>query len=74
MTRVLSAAALLPILVGVIWFLPPWATLVLTEIVLVAAFLEYADLADRLGASFPRVLSAAAVLGTCAVFGLAPRR
>ena len=72
MTRVLSAAVLLPVLVGVVWFLPPLATLILAELVLLAAFMEYADLADRLGVSFPRTLSAAAVLGTCAVFGLAP--
>lgn len=72
MTRVLSAAAFLPILIGVVWLLPPLATLVLAELVLVAAFLEYADLSDRLGASFPRTLSGAAVLGTCAVFALAP--
>ena len=72
MTRVLSAAVLLPILLGVVWFLPPFATLILAELVLIAAFLEYADLAERLGAPFSRALSAAAVLGTCAVFGLAP--
>ena len=72
MTRVLSAAALLPILLGVVWFLPPPATLILAELVLVAAFIEYADLAARLSVPIPRVLTAAAVLGTCAVVGVAP--
>lgn len=72
MTRVLSAAALLPILLGVVWFLPPLATLVLAELVLVAAFIEYADLTSRLDVPVPRMLTAAAVLGTCAVVGVAP--
>ena len=72
MTRVLSAAALLPIILGVVWFLPPVATLVLIELVLVVAVVEYAAIASRLSVPIPRGLTAAAVLGTCAVVGLAP--
>ena len=67
MTRVLSAVALLPVLVGVVWFLPPLATLILAELVLVAAVVEYVDLTARLGTPVPRLLTACAVLGTGAV-------
>ena len=53
MARVLSALALLPIVIATIWWLPWWATLVLAEIVVVLAFAEYARLVARLGARFP---------------------
>ena len=69
MTRVLSALVLLPIVLGTIWFLPPAATLVLVEIALVLAFVEYANLAARLDAAFPRVVPAAAAMACCAAFG-----
>ena len=72
MTRFLSAAALLLIAVGVTWLLPPLATVVLIEAVLLIAFLEYADIAARAGIRIPRAPTAAAVLGTAAVFSLAP--
>ena len=70
--RVLSAAALLPVVVGVIWLLPPLATLVLVEAALLVAFLEYAEIAARADIRMPRAPTAAAVLGTAAVFSLAP--
>ena len=73
MTRVLSALALLPVIFGVIWFLPPLATVVLAEIILLAAFLEYSDLTARTGAPFPKTTTAAAVLVVGAAFSLAPR-
>ena len=75
MTRVFSALALLPIVIGVIWFVPPLGTVILAEGVLLLAFVEYADLAARAGAPFPRVTTGAATLATGAsvsVFGLAP--
>ena len=72
MTRILSAAALLLLVVGVIWLLPPLATLVLVEITLLLAFREYAEIAARAGARLPATPTAAAVLGTVAVFSLAP--
>ena len=72
MTRVLSALALLPIVVGTIWLLPPIATLVLAEVVLLLAFIEYADLAAASGVVVPRIPAAAATLATCAAVGLAP--
>lgn len=72
MSRILSAAALLLVVVGVIWLLPPVGTLVLVEAALLVAFLEYADIAARAGARVPRAPTAVAVLGTAAVFSLAP--
>jgi phosphatidate cytidylyltransferase len=69
MTRIVSAAILLPILFGTVWFLPPVATLVLAEVAALLAFLEYAGLASALGAAVPRTLSGAAVLAACASIG-----
>ena len=57
MTRVLSAAALLPIVIGIVWFLPPVATVGLMVLVLVLAGIEYARLAS--GAGIGRPLAAA---------------
>jgi phosphatidate cytidylyltransferase len=70
-TRILSAAILLPILFGTVWYLPPVATLILAEIAAALAFMEYAALAAALGTPVPRVLSGAAVLAACASVGLA---
>ncbi len=69
MVRVLSAAALLPVVLGTVWWLPPLATLVLAEVALLAAFLEYAALAARLGAGFPRAVPGVASMACCAAFG-----
>ena len=64
MTRVLSALVLLPVVVGTIWFLPAWGTLLLALVASVAAFIEYAAIARALNA---RILpgSGAAVVGAC---------
>ncbi len=70
MTRILSALVLLPIVFGTVWYLPPVATLGLAEIAALLAFVEYAGLAARLGAPFPRVLAGTAVLACCAALGL----
>jgi phosphatidate cytidylyltransferase len=69
MSRVLSAALLLPVVVGTVWFLPPIFTLVLAEIAALLAFVEYAGLAAALGARVPRVVAGAAVLAACAAVG-----
>ncbi len=70
MTRVLSALVLIPVVVGIIWFLPPIATLILAEVAALLAFIEYADLARALGAQIPRVIAGAAVLAACAALAL----
>jgi phosphatidate cytidylyltransferase len=72
MTRVLSALALLPVVVAIIWFLPPVWTLVLAEAVLLLALIEYADLMERMGAPFARVTTVVAALVTCAAVTLVP--
>jgi phosphatidate cytidylyltransferase len=70
MTRILSALVLLPVVIGVVWFLPPIATLVLAEIAAVIAFAEYAGIARALGVFVPRVVSGAGVAAACAAVGL----
>ena len=50
MTRVLSAIALLIVVVGTIWFLPPYATSLLALVAAVLALVEYAAIASALGA------------------------
>jgi phosphatidate cytidylyltransferase len=70
MTRVLSAAILLPILFGTVWYLPPIGTLVLAEIAAALAFVEYAGLAAALGAHVPRALAGSAVMAACASVGV----
>ncbi|HVL66266.1 MAG TPA: phosphatidate cytidylyltransferase [Vicinamibacterales bacterium] len=69
MARVLSALVLLPLVVGAVWFLPPVATLVLASLAAVLAFVEYAAIAEALGARVPRSITGAAVLAACIVVG-----
>ena len=64
MARVLSALALLPLVIGIIWFHPWWATLVLAEVVLLLAFREYAALATAYGASLSRGVTVVGVAAT----------
>ena len=61
MTRVLSALALLPIVLGTIWFFPPIATLVLAVLALVGAGVEYLGLTRAFGAVVPGPLVMVAV-------------
>jgi phosphatidate cytidylyltransferase len=65
LTRILSALVLLPVVVGVIWFLPPAGTLVLAAVAAALALYEYAGLASALGVRIPRLLSGAGVVATC---------
>jgi phosphatidate cytidylyltransferase len=69
MTRVLSATVLAALVVGVVFLLPPIATLVLAVLAAALAFDEYADLAAELGARVPRVLCTAAVTVVCVAVG-----
>ena len=72
MTRVLSALALLPVLIGVVWFLAPIWTLAVVELVLLIAVLEYSEIGSAIGASFSPAVTASAAMVTCAVFVLVP--
>ncbi len=62
MTRVLSALILLPIVVGVIWWLPAAATYGLGGIILLLACVEYAALARRLSPALSTVVATTAAL------------
>ena len=70
MARVLSALAILPLVVGTIWFLPPLATLVLAEVVVLLAFREYAALAAGYGASLSPGVTVVAVAAVAAAVAL----
>jgi phosphatidate cytidylyltransferase len=61
--RIISAAILLPVVLGTIWLLPPIATLVLALLALIAAFFEYVTIAEKLGA---KVYAAVALVATIA--------
>ncbi len=69
MRRILSAVALLPVVIGTIRFLPPVGTLLLAEVLALLAFLEYARLADRLGGLLSRSATAVSVMAVCAAVG-----
>jgi phosphatidate cytidylyltransferase len=65
MARVISALVLLPVVVGAIWFLPPWGTLVLALAVLALAALEFSTLAAQRGAGFEPALAVVAAATAC---------
>ena len=67
----LSSLVLVPLVVGVVWFLPA-GTVVLALVILIRAFWEYADLVERTGTPLPRVVTTVAGLSTCAAFIVAP--
>ncbi len=69
MRRVLSALALLPLVLGTIWFLPQVATLLLAEVVVLLAFIEYAGIAERLGVRPSRAVVGVSVMAVCAAMG-----
>ena len=62
MTRVLSALVLLPVVIGAIWFLPPWGTLLLAVVAAVLGFHEYRTIARGLGATVHAGIGAVAVV------------
>jgi phosphatidate cytidylyltransferase len=60
MTRVLSAAVLVAVLVSVVWFAPPWATLALGVLVAAVAGLELHRLSGAARGSWPPLIAAVA--------------
>lgn len=67
MTRLFSAALLVALIVGVVWLLPPWATVGLAALVAALAGAEVAGLAARIGTRVsPSFLGFAAALVTVA--------
>jgi phosphatidate cytidylyltransferase len=69
MTRVLSATVLAALVLGVVIFLPPEATLLLAVLASAVAFAEYADLAAAFGSKVPTIPSGAAVAAACVAVG-----
>jgi phosphatidate cytidylyltransferase len=65
LTRILTAAVLLPIVLGIVWYLPPAATIGLIVLVAALAFVEYAALARRGSEAFPAPLSGLGTVLTC---------
>jgi len=65
MTRMFSALVLIPIVVGTIWFLPSYATLMLALAAAVLAFGEYRTIAQALGAEVNAGIGGTAVVLTC---------
>ena len=72
MTRIVSAAALLAIVVAVIWLLPPLATVVVAGVALSVAVAEYSALARAAGADVARIPAALAALGAAAAVVFEP--
>ena len=72
MTRIFSALAILSIVLGVILFLPLFATVLLADIVALLAFSEYAKLARSAGIQISFVPACAATLVTVTTVALAP--
>jgi len=67
-TRVLSGAVLLVIAIGVVWFAPALLFLIVAEVLLVLACIEYGSLARASGLAVPLVVSGAVAVLTCASF------
>jgi phosphatidate cytidylyltransferase len=70
MSRILSGLVLIVGVGAAIWFLATPALLVVAEVVLVLGFVEYARLAEALGARIPRVVSGAAAVLAAASLAL----
>jgi phosphatidate cytidylyltransferase len=68
MTRVLSGAALLLLAIGLVWFAPDLLFFTAAEVLLVAAFVEYAGLARASGVPVPLVPAGMAAVLACAAF------
>ena len=69
MARVVSALLLIPLVLGVVWFLPPAATLALATVAAVLACGEYLTIARTLGIELPRLLTTIAVVAACVSVG-----
>ena len=71
MSRVLSALLMIPLVLGVVWFLPPAGTLALAVVASVLAGFEYVRLAGGLGIHLPRTLTTLTVVAGCVAVGQA---
>jgi phosphatidate cytidylyltransferase len=69
MTRVFSALLLAPIVLGVVWFLPPGATTLLAAVAAGLAVIEYCALAKALGIEVQRATAAVTAVAACIAVG-----
>lgn len=69
MTRILTAAALLPVILAVVWWLPPAATFLLCLVVAGLAFGELATIVAALGGTMWRVPGLVLAWAFCASLG-----
>src|SRR5712671_1831146 len=70
MTRVISGAVLLLVVLSALWFLPAVYLLGLAVVVALLAFREYADIAARAGASVSRPAAGMATAISCVAVGV----
>jgi len=66
--RILSALVLLPLLLAVLFLLPPWGTLLFALLAVAGGVWEYAALSKALGAPLPRAVTMAGAMAACASF------
>ncbi len=66
--RILSALVMLPLLLAVLFLLPPWGTLVFALAAVALGVWEYAALSAALGVPVPRVAAVAGAMAACAAF------
>jgi len=65
-TRILSGLVMIPVMLGMLWYAPSWALLLLIEAVLAAACVEYAGLVQQSGVAVPRIVATVAAGLACA--------
>jgi phosphatidate cytidylyltransferase len=70
--RIASALVLLPVLIGVVGFLPAWGTIALAGLVVLLATREYFPLVERDGRSLPRGLVYTAAVATYLAVAIVP--
>ena len=66
--RVISALVMLPLLLAVLFLLPPWGTLALALVAVALAVWEYAALSAALGLPIPRAVAVIGAMAACAAF------
>jgi phosphatidate cytidylyltransferase len=68
-TRIISGAVLIAIAVAAVWYAPAWLFLLLAELLVVLACLEYGALVRASRLPFPTTVSTLAAALTCVSFG-----
>lgn len=66
--RILASLVMLPLLLAVVFLLPPWGTLAFALLATAVAVWEYAALSAALAVPIPRAAAAAGAMAACAAF------